>query len=327
MGMTGWFRWYRGTSADTKLHLVAKRSQQPMGFVVAVWAMLLERASENDSNGSLQGFDAEAADLNLDLPEGTTSEILQAMADKGMIANNSIANWRKRQPLREDPNSTQRSRDYRARKKAEMQCNAMQHDATQCNEVQRMETHATECNKIDENLSEKTTDFEGSTQEETAEKSVENQDVTDVQRNATQCNATQRQNRIEENIIREKNTSYSSCPDPKRGTGRTQEQALLTSLEVQPEEPPVILLPLNDGTDHPVKRQEVDQWAELYPSVDVEGELKRMKGWLLASKQKRKTKNGINKFINAWLDREQNRPHVGHSNSNSHPSALSRCSV
>lgn len=68
-----------------------------------------------------------------------------------------------------------------------------------------------------------------------------------------------------------------------------------------------ISLPLNDKTEHEVKESEVDTWKELYPAVNIEQELRNMKGWLNANPSKRKTKRGINRFINSWLSRAQDK--------------------
>jgi len=68
-----------------------------------------------------------------------------------------------------------------------------------------------------------------------------------------------------------------------------------------------ISLPLNDKTEHEVKESEVDAWKELYPAVNIEQQLRNMKGWLNANPAKRKTKKGINRFINSWLSREQDK--------------------
>lgn len=74
-----------------------------------------------------------------------------------------------------------------------------------------------------------------------------------------------------------------------------------------PEEPPVILLPLNDGTDYAVSREQCQKWAGLYPAVDVIQQLRSMKGWLDANPRKRKTRAGVNRFVNGWLAKDQNR--------------------
>lgn len=69
----------------------------------------------------------------------------------------------------------------------------------------------------------------------------------------------------------------------------------------------VIEIILNDKTYHAVAKEQVDRWHELYPAVDIMGQLRAMAGWCEANNTKRKTKSGINKFINSWLAREQNK--------------------
>ena len=78
--------------------------------------------------------------------------------------------------------------------------------------------------------------------------------------------------------------------------------------EPTPTEPSVITITLNDKSEYPIYQSMVDEWNELYPNVDVLQELRKMKGWSNANPAKRKTKKGIQRFINAWLAREQDKP-------------------
>lgn len=71
--------------------------------------------------------------------------------------------------------------------------------------------------------------------------------------------------------------------------------------------PPAISLPLNDGTEHSVSVEQCQEWAGLYPAVDVIQQLRNMRGWLDANPAKRKTKRGINAFIVRWLAKEQDK--------------------
>ena len=71
--------------------------------------------------------------------------------------------------------------------------------------------------------------------------------------------------------------------------------------------PPVISLPLNDGTFFDVSENDRDKWSQLYPNVDVLQQLRNMAGWCDANPTKRKTRGGIKRFITAWLSREQNK--------------------
>lgn len=71
--------------------------------------------------------------------------------------------------------------------------------------------------------------------------------------------------------------------------------------------PPVISLPLNDGTFFDVSENDRAKWSQLYPSVDVMQQLRNMSGWCDANPAKRKTRGGIKRFITAWLAREQDK--------------------
>lgn len=71
--------------------------------------------------------------------------------------------------------------------------------------------------------------------------------------------------------------------------------------------PPVISLPLNDGTFFEVSENDRAKWSQLYPNVDVLQQLRNMAGWCDANLTKRKTRGGIKRFITAWLAREQDK--------------------
>lgn len=76
--------------------------------------------------------------------------------------------------------------------------------------------------------------------------------------------------------------------------------------ELPSSPPPAAVLPLVDGTDFEISVEMVAELSGLYPAVDVEQQLRNMRGWLLANPKNRKTKAGIMRFANSWLSREQN---------------------
>ena len=82
----------------------------------------------------------------------------------------------------------------------------------------------------------------------------------------------------------------------------------------QPDKPSdalqVISLTLNDKTEYPVYDKDFAEWVELYPAVDIMQELRKMKGWLDSNPTRRKTVKGIRRFINNWLSKAQDSPHV-----------------
>ncbi|WP_322353955.1 DUF6291 domain-containing protein [Paratractidigestivibacter sp.] len=79
------------------------------------------------------------------------------------------------------------------------------------------------------------------------------------------------------------------------------------SAEPETVSPPVISLPLNDGTFFAVSSEQCQEWAGLYPAVDVIQQLRGMLGWLDANPSKWKTPRGIRPFIVRWLAKEQDR--------------------
>lgn len=81
----------------------------------------------------------------------------------------------------------------------------------------------------------------------------------------------------------------------------------------QSSTPPVIELPLNDGTMYPISQEQCQEWAGLYPAVDVIQQLRQMRGWLDSNPQKRKTKRGIKAFCTRWLCKEQDKGGIHHA--------------
>lgn len=75
----------------------------------------------------------------------------------------------------------------------------------------------------------------------------------------------------------------------------------------QASEPPVMTLTLNDKTEYPITQKAFDEMQRLYPNTDVMQELRKMRGWCNANPTRRKTKKGIDRFINSWLSREQDK--------------------
>lgn len=83
-----------------------------------------------------------------------------------------------------------------------------------------------------------------------------------------------------------------------------------TAPSPNPQDSPVISLPLNDKTDYPITHSDINEWSVLYPAVNIMQELRKMRGWLDANPTRKKTQKGIRRFINSWLSREQDKPHI-----------------
>ena len=64
-------------------------------------------------------------------------------------------------------------------------------------------------------------------------------------------------------------------------------------------------LPLRNGKEYYVFENEIEDWKSAYPKVDIAQELKIMRSWLEANAERQKDKDGMPRFINAWLARKQ----------------------
>lgn len=74
------------------------------------------------------------------------------------------------------------------------------------------------------------------------------------------------------------------------------------------DDPVLITLPTNRPNQaYRVLQSHFDQFAALYPAVDVPQELRGMAGWLIGNPKNAKTASGMPRFINAWLSKAQNR--------------------
>lgn len=120
--MMDWFRWHHGTVTDRKWPRIASRAGTTVANVIAVWAAILESASQAEPRGYayLSDDDAEDLDAALGMPSDTTRKVIAELCARGMIdASNRLASWDKRQPKRErDDSSAERVREFR-RKQAE----------------------------------------------------------------------------------------------------------------------------------------------------------------------------------------------------------------
>lgn len=122
-----------------------------------------------------------------------------------------------------------------------------------------------------------------------------NQHLTSNQPAPNQHLTTNKNERKKENI--KTDTSYLAQSDA--GASSAPEPA-------DEQEPPVAMIPLADGSEFQVPASLASEYAAAYPGVDVASELAQVRAWCLSNPRKRKTKNGIRRFLNSWLDRAQN---------------------
>jgi predicted phage replisome organizer len=126
-------------------------------------------------------------------------------------------------------------------------------------------------------------------------------------------------------IEKDKRDIKTFCPEPdKSGSGPQpmvetgpaavravqgidSRAGMMVEKAAEPSPEVFIQLPLNDGTMYDVTRDYVEEKKKLYPAVDVEQELRKMRGWCDDNPANRKTARGVKRFINGWLTREQDR--------------------
>ena len=128
--MNAWVRLYHDTPSDPKWRVIAKKSGQRIGDVIAVWTFVLTNASGNAvKRGVTHNFVTEDVAAALDLATSDVDAILSAMEGK-VIVSGKLTGWEKRNPDRED-DSSDRVRRYRERRRSEFARDAA--PVTQCN--------------------------------------------------------------------------------------------------------------------------------------------------------------------------------------------------
>ncbi len=146
--MTSWVRLWHDMPTDPKWRVIARKSGQRVGDVIAVFTFLLVSASANaDERGRTQGVVCEDIAAALDLDDADVSAILGAMQGKVIDADGRLTGWEKRQPKRED-NSAERAAAWRAERKR-TQANAPERPDTDA-ETDKRVTNVTHIRASDE---------------------------------------------------------------------------------------------------------------------------------------------------------------------------------
>lgn len=106
------------------------------------------------------------------------------------------------------------------------------------------------------------------------------------------------------------NNLNTSCSEQ---TSSSEQQEILQGIENQKPPPKIFInLPVVDGSEFPITVEDIKKWQDFFPAVNIEQEFRTMKAWLFAHDKRRKTKRGMNRFIQSWLANRQNNP--GRSN-------------
>lgn len=94
--MTRWYRRYEGTVSDPKLHEAAMIAGVSRSVAIAAWDALLESAAAKNNCGSYD-TGARRVAVILGEPIEAVEALLAAFAELELIADDAIANWKKRQ--------------------------------------------------------------------------------------------------------------------------------------------------------------------------------------------------------------------------------------
>jgi hypothetical protein len=117
VAVIGWVRLWHDMPTDPKWRTIARKSQQPVSAVIAVFTMMMVNASANsDERGVLNGFKPDDIASALDLDEEGVAAILEAMQGR-VLEGQTLSGWAKRQPTREDSTNAKRQRESRDRKR------------------------------------------------------------------------------------------------------------------------------------------------------------------------------------------------------------------
>lgn len=73
--------------------------------------------------------------------------------------------------------------------------------------------------------------------------------------------------------------------------------------------PPVLRFPCvgSGASGWSLTVEQVERWREAYPAVDIVAEARRALAWVEANPSRRKTAGGMQRFLNNWLSRSQDR--------------------
>ena len=142
-----------------------------------------------------------------------------------------------------------------------------------------------------------------------------NADVTECNADGAQCNVDiDKDIYIDKDIDKEKDKDKSKiksiyCAElsetPQRQQPpKTDKKPETIEVEPVPSGYKIILL---DKSFYEIPLEKLNFWKESYPAVDVEQEIRNMEAWADANPTRRKTRNGVVRFITNWLKREQNK--------------------
>ena len=90
-----------------------------------------------------------------------------------------------------------------------------------------------------------------------------------------------------------KDNQTATSSEPKNNQTETKPQP---KANVEP-------IPLADGTEWKPDEKLFEEYKRLYPAINIESEFRKMRSWCLSNPSRRKTKAGVKRFVNNWLQK------------------------
>lgn len=117
----------------------------------------------------------------------------------------------------------------------------------------------------------------------------------ETQREETQDNPTETHRKEGEGKGKEGEGNSTFCAESEEPTST-------------PEKEPILIFPC-DGPKKTwrLTEEKLAEWQEAYPSMDVAACVRDAKQWAVDNPQKRKTANGMTRFLGGWISRAQNK--------------------
>jgi hypothetical protein len=173
-----WYRVYVGTCADPKIGEAALIADTSRSIVIAAWQCILESASDADARGEFTTTPRRVGAALFEPTERMVA-VFAAFAELGMIRDNLVVAWERRQPTRESTeDAAERQRRHRAAKAAkaaraaeaarvpesdlsgEEPRHTMSHDVTRCHPLEGEEEEEREDPSFLPPVGARGTDFE-----------------------------------------------------------------------------------------------------------------------------------------------------------------------
>lgn len=107
----------------------------------------------------------------------------------------------------------------------------------------------------------------------------------------------------------------------EQGGGELRKRATPQAKPIAPEDCKYPVFPTTPGTDTKANSWTledalVEELSATFPAVDVQFQARKAHGWVMANLRRRKTYDGMRKFLFSWMAREQDSAKVGPSKSN-----------